>query len=146
MGDFAKEIQSSFPNEKVKAMLNIKYTSNYLNNIAEKYFTKHGISPQQYNVLRILRGAGKAINVKSVKDRMIEKSPNSTRLMDKLCSKNLICRARSEDDRRAVYVEITEIGLTLLKEIDEEDGLMDCVALTEKEAKELNRMLDLIRS
>mgnify|MGYP001002739320 CR=1 FL=1 len=89
MGDFSKEINSTFPNERVKALLNIKYTANHLDTIGNNFLKPFNISEQQYNILRILRGAKEAITVNAVKDRMVQKSPNSTRLMDKLCNKNL---------------------------------------------------------
>ena len=145
MGDFAKDIQSTFKNDYVKASLNIKYTANYLQQLSEKYFSPHGISGQQYNVLRILRGAKKPITVSEIKSRMVEKTPNTTRLMDKLCTKNLIKRSRSENDRRTVYSEITKSGLKLLSEIDHIELKTPLDHLTEKEAKELNRLLDKIR-
>ena len=118
MGDLAKDINSKFENEHVKALINIKYTSSFLDNIADKILKPHNISEQQYNILRILRGAGKEITVNTVKERMIQKSPNSTRLMDKLCDKNLINRVRCESDRRVVYVEISKRGLELLDKIN----------------------------
>ena len=145
MGDFSKEIQSKFESERVKAYLNIKYTANWLSNIAEKYFSEFGISAQQYNVLWILRGAKKAVTVSTVKERMIEKAPSITRLMDKLCSKNLIQRSRSDQDRRTVYAEITTEGLNLLSKIDKHDKKLDMDAISETEALELNRILDKIR-
>ena len=145
MGDFSKEINSEFRNEKVKAMLNIKYTANYLDNIGNTILKPFNISEQQYNILRILRGAKEAITVKAVKERMVQKSPNSTRLMDKLCDKKLIERVRCENDRRVVYVKINEKGLNLLNKIkmDEFDSYMDTIS--EKEAKLLNELLDKIR-
>lgn len=145
MGDISKDIQSTFPNEWIKALINISYTSNWLSNITEKKFSEFGISSQQYNVLRILRGAKKAIKVNVVKDRMIEKTPNTTRLMDKLCSKELICRTRCESDRRAVYIEITKAGLELLENIPMDDDMKILERITEKEAQELNRILDKLR-
>lgn len=145
MGDFAKDINSTFLNERVKAMLNIKYTANWLDNIGNEILKEFNISVQQYNVLRILRGAAKEITVNTVKARMIQKSPNSTRLMDKLCQKNLIERRRCEHDRRLVYVAISNKGLKLLKaiKIDELQSEMD--SITEEEAKILNKILDKIR-
>lgn len=145
MGDIAKDINSKFPNEWVKALINISYTSNWLSNITEKKFSNYGISSQQYNVLRILRGAKKAIKVNVVKDRMIEKTPNTTRLMDKLCNKELIQRTRCESDRRAVYVEITKAGLDLLDSIPMKEDMKILDKITEKEAQELNRILDKLR-
>ncbi|MDX1350725.1 MAG: MarR family transcriptional regulator [Putridiphycobacter sp.] len=145
MGDFANDIQSTFKNEWIKAALNIKYTANYLANLSEKFFEPYGISSQQYNVLRILRGAKKPITVSDIKSRMVEKTPNTTRLMDKLCAKELIKRSRSEADRRTVYSEITKSGLDLLAEIDKTNHTIATNLITEEEAKELNRLLDKIR-
>ena len=145
MGDLAKDINSKFDNEYVKALINIKYTSAYLDNIANKTLKPHNISEPQYNILRILRGAGKEINVNTVKERMIQKSPNSTRLMDKLCDKNLINRVRCESDRRVVFVEISKDGLELLNKINLKELDKHTMLLTEKEAKTLNKLLDKIR-
>jgi len=145
MGDFSKEINSKFPNERVKALLNVKFTANYLDTIGNTILKPFNISEQQYNILRILRGAKEAITVKTVKERMVQKSPNTTRLMDKLCDKGLIERDRCENDRRVVYVKISAKGLTLLKEIkiDEFDGYMNNIS--ENEAKMLNELLDKLR-
>jgi len=145
MGDIAKDINSKFPNEKVKALINIKYTANWLDTIGNEILKPHKISIQQYNILRILRGAKKAITVNTVKDRMIQKSPNSTRLMDKLCNKGLIERTRCENDRRVVYVKISEKGLQLLSKINIEEFDSYMNSITEEEAKTLNKILDKIR-
>lgn len=145
MGDLTKDINSKFPNEHVKALINIKYTANWLDNIGNDMLKSFKISVQQYNVLRILRGAGEAIKVHTVKDRMIQKSPNSTRLMDKLCDKKLIARARCENDRRVVYVKITDKGLQLLAKIKMDEFENHLNSITEEEAKTLNKLLDKIR-
>ena len=145
MAEFSKEINSKFPSEQIKALLNIKFTANYLDNIGNAFLKPFNISEQQYNILRILRGAKKAITVKTIKERMVQKSPNSTRLMDKLCDKGLIERIRCENDRRVVYVEINEKGLALLNEIkmDEIDVIS---SISTKEAKLLNELLDKFRN
>ena len=146
MGDISKDIQSTFPSEKVKAFINIKYTANWLSSIENEFFKPFGISPQQFNILRILRGAGKAIKVQEIKDRMIERAPNATRLMDKLCSKNLIERIRCPEDRRVVHIAITNEGLNLLNDIDKlgnKNKILD--KLTEEEAKQLSNLLDKVR-
>ncbi len=145
MGDIAKDINSKFPNERVKALINIKYTANWLDTIGNNLLKPFQISVQQYNILRILRGAGEAITVNSVKDRMIQKSPNATRLMDKLCDKKLIERSRCENDRRIVFVKITENGLELINEIKIEEFDNQMNSITENEAKLLNKILDKIR-
>jgi len=145
MGDFSKEINSNFPNEHLKALLNIKYTANYLDTIGNTILKPFNISEQQYNILRILRGSKEAITVKTVKDRMVQKSPNTTRLMDKLCDKGLIERTRCENDRRVVYVKINKKGLTLLEEIKIVDFESYMNQISENEAKILNELLDKIR-
>lgn len=145
MGDLAKEINSKFPNEKVKALLNIKYTASWLDQIGNEILKPYKISEQQYNILRILRGAGKAITVNEVKERMIQKSPNATRLMDKLYDKQLIERTRCENDRRVVYIKIKKKGDELLEKINMKEFDDVLKALTEQEAKTLNTLLDKIR-
>lgn len=145
MGDFAKDISSKFPNNKIKATLNILYTANWISSHQNAFFKSYGISPQQFNILRILKGAQKPLKVQTIKERMIERSPNATRLMDKLCAKELISREHCPDDRRVVYIEITKKGLNLLKEISNQlkDDLLE--NLTEEEAKILSDLLDKIR-
>ncbi len=145
MGDISKDIKTTFPNHKVKAILNIIYTANWISSIQNEFFKPFGISPQQFNILRILRGAGKAIKVQTIKDRMLERAPNATRLMDKLCAKKLIDRIACSEDRRVVHIEITNKGLQLLKEIDAsfKDDLLH--NLSEKEAIQLSDLLDKIR-
>jgi len=145
MGDIAKDINSTFPNEKVKALINIKYTANWLDTIGNEILKPYKISIQQYNILRIVRGAEKAITVNTIKDRMIQKSPNATRLMDKLCDKNLIERTRCENDRRVVYIKISDKGLKLLAKINSEEFENQMNAISEDEAKLLNKLLDKIR-
>ncbi|WP_152287689.1 MarR family winged helix-turn-helix transcriptional regulator [Flavicella marina] len=145
MGDIAKDINSTFPSEHVKALINIKYTANWIEGKSNHVLKPFKISVQQYNILRILRGAKEKVTVQTVKDRMIEKSPNTTRLMDKLCAKNLIKRVRCENDRRVVYVQIADLGLKMLRDI-KMDGVGETMnKLTEEEAEQLNFLLDKIR-
>ena len=145
MGDISKDISSKFINQKVKALINIKYTANWLHSKEVDYFKPYGISPQQYNILRILRGAAAPIKVQLIKERMIERAPNATRLMDKLCDKNFIGRTRSDHDRRVVYIHITKIGLQLLDEISINIDLDFMNNLNEEEAALLSGLLDKIR-
>ncbi len=145
MGDFSKDINSKFPSIRVKAMLNIVYTANWLNSHQNIIFKPFGISPQQYNILRILKGAEKPLKVQVIKERMVERSPNTTRLMDKLCAKNLIRRINSESDRRVVHVEITEIGLKLLNKISPKTTTDLLNNLSDKEAEQLSDLLDKMR-
>lgn len=145
MGDLAKDINSTFPSEHVKALINIKYTASYLDQVGSAMLKPYGISEPQYNILRILRGAGKAITVNQVKERMVQKSPNTTRLMDKLCEKSLIQRSRCENDRRVVYVQILDDGKKLLENIRFDDFEPYMKQLSKSEAIQLNTLLDKIR-
>ncbi|EAR11588.1 probable marR-family transcription regulator [Polaribacter irgensii 23-P] len=145
MGDISKDIKSKFINSKLKAFINIKYTASWLNSKENVFFKPHGISPQQYNILRILRGAKERIKVQIVKDRMIERAPNATRLMDKLCDKKFIKRDRCQLDRRVVYVQITALGLSLLSAIDDSVEVSFLEKLSEEEALVLSNLLDKMR-
>lgn len=141
------EIKAHFITPQHRALVNIRYTSNYLGNLQNNFMSKFDLSMPQFNILRILRGAKGAINVNNVKDRMIEKSPNTTRLMDKLVDKNLIERWRCNDDRRVVYVQLTEEGQQLLRDMDESIELLTItnINLTDEEAQLLSDLLDKIR-
>lgn len=145
MGDLSKDIHSKFANNKVKALLNILYTANWISSYQNEFFKGYGISPQQYNILRILKGAGEPLNVQIVKDRMVERSPNATRLMDKLCAKKYIERLSCPEDRRGVKIAITQQGKALLESIPDtlyKDLLEN---LSEEEAEQLSKLLDKIR-
>ncbi len=145
MGDISKDINSNFPNNKVKALLNLIYTANWISSQQNTFFKPFGISPQQFNILRILRGAKTPLKVNTIKERMLERAPNATRLMDKLCDKGLIERIACPGDRRVVHIQITNNGLSLLQKIDKnmkEDYLEN---LTQNEAEQLSDLLDKIR-
>ena len=145
MGDLAKDINSTFPNNRVKALLNIIYTANWITSCQNEFFKEFGISPQQYNILRILRGAGEPLKVQTIKDRMLERSPNATRLMDKLCAKNYLERLPSEHDRRVVKIVITKEGKELLESIPKNLNKDLLKNIDEDEAKQLSDLLDKMR-
>ena len=145
MSDFSKDINSTFPNTKVKAMLNIIYTANWISSYQNSFFKPFKISSQQYNILRILKGAGTPLKVQTVKERMIERSPNTTRLMDKLFAKKLIDRIPCPTDRRVVHVKITDEGLLLLGAISKTNRTDILKNLSEDEAEQLSSLLDKIR-
>ena len=141
-------INTVFKSPQQKAIVNVRYTSNFIYGIQTEFMMEFDLSMAQFNILRILRGAKKAINVNTVKERMIEKSPNTTRLMDKLVAKNLIIRSHSNEDRRVVFVEISKLGLTLLQNIDvklaENNIFRD--HLSDEESEILSDLLDKVRN
>jgi DNA-binding MarR family transcriptional regulator len=145
MGDISKEINSKFSNIKVKALLNLIYTANWISSQQNTFFKPFGISPQQFNILRILRGAKEPLKVNTIKERMLERAPNATRLMDKLCDKDLIERIACPEDRRVVHIQITNNGLSLLQKIDKNMKQDYLENLTKKEADQLSDLLDKIR-
>jgi MarR family transcriptional regulator, 2-MHQ and catechol-resistance regulon repressor len=145
MGDLSKDINSTFANNRVKALLNILYTASWISASQNEFFKTYGISPQQYNILRILNGANEPLNVQIIKDRMIERSPNATRLMDKLCAKKYIDRLPCEHDRRVVKIEINKKGKELLKSIPNNFNKELLKNLNEEEAELLSNLLDKMR-
>lgn len=145
--EIGKEIKSTFKNAQHKAIVNIRFTSNWMSQRQNAHMSKFDLTMAQFNILRILRGAKDFLSVNTVKERMVEKSPNSTRLMDKLIDKELIERVRCEEDRRVVYVKISEKGLKLLLQIDKEfeDAFLFVNKLNEQEAETLSALLDKLR-
>ncbi len=148
MAKLDDELKSKFENERQKAMLNILFTSNWLKAKQIALFKPYGISPQQYNILRILRGARDRMNMRNVKQRMIDRAPNATRLTDKLIQKGLVERERCDEDRRVVYVRISKTGLDLLERVDKnirEQTEQSMRILNDQDAATLNRILDALR-
>lgn len=140
-----EELRSRFDSEQHKAMLNVMFTANWFKSRMSDLFKPFGISAQQYNILRILRGAKGRMNMHSVKERMIDRAPNATRLTDKLIAKGLVERERCDQDRRVVFVRISDKGMDLLEQMDErsksqQKTLQD--GLDEADALALNNMLD----
>ena len=140
--------QEKFQNEFEKSAVNILYTASWLYNLNSARLKSHAITPEQYNVLRILRGSHpKALMLADVTCRMIDKSSNATRLVEKLRQKGLLKREICENNRRQVDISITEKGLAILKKIDTEaETWMETLkVITKTEAQELNRILDKLR-
>lgn len=141
--------QSSFSNEKEKVVVNILYTSSWINYQHHCLFKSRDLSMQQYNVLRILKGQyPETATVNLLIDRMLDKSSNASRIVEKLRAKGLVERKACSKDRRRVDVLITEKGLALLEEATAEMQSLEWNQnnLTQKEAQELNRLLDKLRT
>lgn len=145
MGNISKDINSKFINVKDKALINILYTASWITSFQNDFFSPFGISPQQYNILRILKGSESALKVQTIKERMIERSPNATRLMDKLIAKKFIERFPCEDDRRVVFVQITLKGKELLESISNDFNHELLKNISEEEAEKLSFLLDKMR-
>lgn len=141
--------QSKFDSEQEKLTINVIYSANLLNLITSRLFKPYDLSPQQYNVLRILRGQkGKSIALMDIEHRMLDKSSNVSRLVDKLISKDLVNRSVSTKDRRRIAIIITSRGLSVLKEIDVILADMNSkikTIISDENAKQTNRILDQLR-
>lgn len=141
--------QKEFQSEAHRAMINLLFTAGYLSGILSNIISKYGITRQQYNVLRILRGqypGGTSINL--IRDRMIERMPDCSRMVDRLLSKGLISKCSSQQDRRAANISITEKGLDLLAEIDPAIQTTENMfeSFAPGEIQQLNDLLDKMRS
>lgn len=120
-GKLLAEIKQTkpFKRPEEEAYLNLIRTADEVRRRVEMTLRPHGISEAQYNVLRILRGAGlDGLPCGEIGDRMVTHDPDVTRLLDKLESNDLIVRQRGSEDRRVVVTRITEKGLELLKSLD----------------------------
>ena len=151
MASIEEEIKQNkkFESEYIKAFVNIQFTSSWLYNINAARMKKYGITPEQFNVLRILRGSHpKPLMLGSVTCRMVDKACNATRLVEKLRQKGYVERELCETNRRQVDIMITNKGLALLSKIDEESGAWNDTlkSITKAEAQELNRILDKLRN
>ena len=131
------------------AVVSILRTANYLDRFCSPVFTQHGITSQQFNVLRILRGAGLGgLPTLDIAEKMIEQAPGITRLLDRLEKKKLVRRERPSDNRRQVLCYITKPGLDLLQELDTpvRNKVNQALhRLDESEIEELMRLLELAR-
>jgi DNA-binding MarR family transcriptional regulator len=140
--------QKRFKSEHQKAVINILFTSSWLSTVNAKYLKPYEITPQQFNILRILRGQfPNPATVSLLQERMLDRMSNASRLVEKLKLKKLVERKECKQDRRQVDIIITEKGLSLLKDIDMNIKDFDSVlgVISQKEAVELNRILDKIR-
>lgn len=139
--------QEKFENEFHKTSVNILFTSSWLYNLNALRLKPFGITPEQFNVLRILRGSHpKALMLADITCRMIDKNSNATRLVEKLRQKGFVERTVCEGNRRQVDIKITTRGLKLLESIDKESSWTASLKnISKAEAQELNRILDKLR-
>ena len=140
--------QTKFRNEYQKAAINFIYTFNWMHEKMKVIFEREGITPQQFNILRILRGAGKPISTLQIRQRMLDKMSDTSRIVDRLLTKGLARKNVCANDKRLVDVSITDKGKKLLEKIDKYNEEMDGIIsnLSEAEAKSFNKLLDKIRS
>ncbi|MEM9828996.1 MAG: MarR family transcriptional regulator [Bacteroidota bacterium] len=140
--------QQTFSNEWHKLRVNLMSTSNWLRGEITQFLKPFGITQQQFNILRILRGQHpEALSTQQLRERLIDRMSDTSRLVDRLQQKKLACKGECSKDKRLVDITITERGLELLCQIDKRMTELDeaMQGLTEQEAKVLNKLLDRLR-
>ncbi len=144
-----EEIQSSkFEDNYHKLVINIAYTDSWLSNTFRCKFEKHNLTQQQFNILRILRGQyPKPATVNLLKERMIDKMSDASRIVDRLVQKGLVSRCTNTKDRRAVDIRISDAGMEILARMDTEFKTKDLLEknLTVEEAGLISDLLDKMR-
>ena len=148
MANIDEEIKTRFVNDKHRFITNLVFTSNWFQNQVIEWLKPFQLSQQQFNILRILRGANDWVTMNDIKELMVDKFPNTTRLSDKLLDKGLVERKRSDRDRRIVYLTISKKGLELLEIIDNDKNTkhMEFMnRISDEEAKQFSAILDKMR-
>jgi len=140
--------QQKFRNEHQKSVINMIYTYNWMMEHVKNMLEKFDVTPQQFNILRILRGAGEPLSTLQIRQRMLDKMSDTSRIVDRLVKKSLVKKVVCESDRRLVDVTISPKGLELLIQSDAYEDEMDAIfqQLSETEAHTLNKLLDKIRN
>ncbi len=141
--------QTKFKSAQQKAMLNLIFTSNWLENKHRDYFKEYGLTNQQFNILRILKGQHPSkISGTEIKSRMLDKNSDVSRLLDRMILKKLVIKSQCPNDKRSADVGISDLGISLLQKIDRKvfnfAGSLE--QLTEDEANQLSYLLDRCRS
>jgi len=140
--------QSKFKSPFQKVAINLQFTANWLAANNNNFFKDFGITMQQFNILRILRGQNpNSISAAEIKQRMLDRNSDVSRLLDRLIDKKMVVKTQCESDKRATDVKITENGLKLLSKIDLRLEEIDSkvLNLSAKEANQLSDLLDKCR-
>lgn len=143
------EIQQTKPfrSNRHRAMVNLIFTHNWMVDQLKTKIKPFGITMQQYNVLRVLRGAGEPISTSVIRERLLDKMADTSRMVHRLSQKGLVRRQECDHDKRLVDVYLTDKGYKLLEELDHIERDMDsiCQQLSEAEAGQLSTLLDKFR-
>jgi DNA-binding MarR family transcriptional regulator len=144
-----KDIQQScFRNEFQKMGINLIYTANWLNEKIAQILANEEITQQQYNILRILRGSECPLSTLKIRERMLDKMSDTSRIVDRLITKGLVEKNACLKDKRLVDITISKKGMVLVDKLDQFNDQIDAVlkGVDEKEAQTINQLLDKIRS
>ena len=140
--------QESFRNEFQKMGINLMYTANWLNERISQILSNEEITQQQYNILRILRGADKPLSTLQIRSRMLDKMSDTSRIVDRLVAKELVEKNTCAAEKRLVDIVLSKKGFALLEKLDQFNDQIDQLlrGVTEKEAALMNQILDKLRS
>jgi DNA-binding MarR family transcriptional regulator len=140
--------QVTFRNGYSKAMVNILFTNNWMMERIKRFVKTADLTPQQYNILRILRGAGQPLSTLQIREKMLDKMSDTSRMVERLVAKGLVQKSVSEKDKRLVDVTITNQGQEVLDKLDTRNNELDNILqnLTEDEAENLSCLLDKLRN
>lgn len=140
--------QKTFRNEYQKSVINLIYTYNWVNEKTKMILDRCEITSQQFNILRILRGAGEPLSTLQIRQRMLDKMSDTSRIVDRMVKKGLVKKVICKSDKRLVDITITEKGKKLLDELDRYEDEIDGILknLSAGEAETLNSLLDKIRN
>ncbi len=140
--------QANFRNEFQKMGINLLFTANWLNERIGRVLTTEDITQQQYNILRILRGSEVPLSTLQIRERMLDKMSDTSRIVDRLIVKELVQKAACKVDKRLVDITLTQKGLDLVQKLDQFNDQIDAIlkGVTETEANTLNQILDKLRS
>ena len=139
--------QTNFRNEFQKMGINIIYTANWLNEKMGQILATEDITQQQYNILRILRGSDAPLSTLKIRERMLDKMSDTSRIVDRLIVKGLVEKTACLKDKRLVDITVSKKGLQLLEKLDSLNDHIDSVlkGVNEKEAQAMNQILDKLR-
>ena len=139
--------QTNFRNEFQKMGINIIYTANWLNEKMGQILATEDITQQQYNILRILRGSECPLSTLKIRERMLDKMSDTSRIVDRLIVKGLVEKTACIKDKRLVDITVSKKGLQLLEKLDSLNEHIDSIlkGVSEKEANTMNQILDKLR-
>jgi len=139
--------QTNFRNEYQKLGINLLYTANWLNENVGKFLEQEEITQQQYNILRILRGSEVPLSTLQIRERMLDKMSDTSRIVDRLIVKELVAKSTCPTDKRLVDITLTDKGYALVEKLDQLNDQIDGLlkGVTENEAKTINEILDKLR-
>lgn len=140
--------QAAFRNNRQQAIINIIYTYGWMMERLKSFFATEDITPQQYNILRILRGSHPVpLSTLQIRERMLDKMSDTSRIVDRLVAKGLVQKTICSTDKRLVDVVISDVGLQLLQKLDAKSEEMDSIldGLSLEEAQSLSNLLDQAR-